>query len=84
MPPFAWGGVTQLRAGARARIPFRVLLDGEARGPSAGLDVDANANGVVQEGRLYQLIRQPDTVHEQRVEITFLERGAEAYGFTFG
>ena len=73
-----------LSAEARAPIPFRVLLDGEAPGPSAGVDVDEDGTGVLREGRLYQLIRQHDTVHEQTLEITFLERGAEAYVFTFG
>ena len=73
-----------LSAGARAPIPFRVLLDGEAPGPSAGVDVDEDGTGVLRDGRLYQLIRQPDTVHEQTLEITFLEPGAEAYVFTFG
>jgi thiol-disulfide isomerase/thioredoxin len=73
-----------LSAGARAPIPFSVLLDGEAPGPSAGVDVDEDGNGVLWDGRLYQLIRQHDTVHEKTLEITFLERGAEAYSFTFG
>ena len=73
-----------LCAGARAPIPFRVLLDGEAPGPSAGVDVDEDGNGVLRDGRLYQLIRQPDTVHEHTLQITFLEPGAEAYVFTFG
>ena len=73
-----------LSAGARASIPFRVLLDGEAPGPSAGVDVDEDGTGVLRDGRLYQLIRHHDTVHEQTLEITFLERGAEAYVFTFG
>jgi Thioredoxin like C-terminal domain/AhpC/TSA family len=73
-----------LSAGARAHIRFRVLLDGEAPGSSAGVDVDEDGNGVLRDGRLYQLIRQRDTVHERTLEITFLERGAEAYVFTFG
>ena len=73
-----------LSAGARAPIPFRVLLDGEAPGPSAGVDVQDDGTGVLRDGRLYQLIRQHDTVHEQTLEITFLEPGAEAYVFTFG
>ena len=73
-----------LCAGARAPIPFRVLLDGAAPGPSAGVDVDEDGNGMLREGRLYQLIRQPDTVHEHTLQITFLEPGAEAYAFTFG
>jgi thiol-disulfide isomerase/thioredoxin len=73
-----------LSAGARAPIPFHVLLDGEAPGPSAGVDVDEDGTGVLQDGRLYQLIRQPETIHDRTLEITFHERGAEAYVFTFG
>ena len=38
-------------------IPFRVLLDGEAPGPSHGVDVDEDGNGVLHDGRLYQLVR---------------------------
>ena len=70
--------------GAREPIPFRVLLDGEAPGPSHGVDVDEEGNGVLREGRMYQLVRQHDTVRERTLEITFLEPGAEAYSFTFG
>jgi hypothetical protein len=65
-------------------IPFRVLLDGEPPGPSHGVDVDEQGNGVLREGLLYQLVREHDAVHERTVEITFLEPGAEAYAFTFG
>jgi hypothetical protein len=73
-----------LSAGSREQIPFRVLLDGEAPGPSAGVDVDNDGNGVLRDGRLYQLARQHDGVRERTVEITFSEPGAEAYAFTFG
>jgi len=73
-----------LSPGAQEPIPFRVLLDGEAPGPSCGVDVDEDGNGLLREGRLYQLVRERDAVHEQTLEITFLERGAEAYAFTFG
>ena len=73
-----------LSARAGAPIPFRVLLDGEAPGQSAGVDVDEDGAGVLRDGRLYQLIRQHDTIHEHTLQITFLERGAEAYSFTFG
>jgi hypothetical protein len=61
-----------------------VTLDGEAPGTSHGVDVDAEGNGVLRDGRMYQLVRQPDTVREGTLEITFLEPGAEAYAFTFG
>jgi thiol-disulfide isomerase/thioredoxin len=74
--------VMSTRAGAP--IPFRVLLDGEAPGPSHGVDVDADGNGTLREGRMYQLVRQPGAIRERTLEITFLELGAEAYSFTFG
>jgi len=73
-----------LAPGAREPIPFRMLLDGEAPGPSHGVDVDENGNGLLRDGRLYQLVREHDAVRERTLEITFLERGAEAYVFTFG
>ena len=68
----------------RGPIPFRVLLDGEAPGPSHGVDVDDDGNGLLRDGRLYQLVRERDAVRERTLEITFLEPGAEAYSFTFG
>ncbi|MEN3282653.1 MAG: hypothetical protein V7607_3793 [Solirubrobacteraceae bacterium] len=73
-----------LSPGAREPIAFRVLLDGQAPGPSHGVDVDGDGNGVLRDGRLYQLVRQHDAVHERTLQITFLEPGAEAYVFTFG
>jgi hypothetical protein len=73
-----------LSSGAREPIPFRVLLDGQAPGPSHGVDVDSDGNGVLRDGRLYQLVRVHDAVQERTLEITFLEPGAEAYVFTFG
>jgi thiol-disulfide isomerase/thioredoxin len=73
-----------LSPGAHEPIPFRVLLDGAAPGLSHGVDVDEDGNGLLRDGRLYQLVRQHDTVRERTLEITFLEPGAEAYAFTFG
>ncbi|KAB1914340.1 redoxin domain-containing protein [Micromonospora sp. AMSO31t] len=73
-----------LSPGTRDPIPFRLLLDGAAPGPAHGDDVDEDGNGLLREGRLYQLVRQRDTVREGTLEITFLEPGAEAYVFTFG
>ena len=73
-----------LSPGAREPIPFRVTLDGEPPGPSHGVDVDEEGNGLLREGRMYQLVREHDTVRERTLEITFLEPGAEAYSFTFG
>jgi hypothetical protein len=48
------------------------------------VDVDEGGNGVLREGRLYQLVREPDTVRERTLQITFSEPGAGAYVFTFG
>jgi thiol-disulfide isomerase/thioredoxin len=73
-----------LSPGKGEPIPFRVLLDGEAPGPSHGVDVDEDGNGLLREGRLYQLVREHDAVRERTLEIRFREPGAEAYAFTFG
>ena len=73
-----------LSPGARAPIRFRVLVDGAPPGSSHGVDVDEEGNGVLRDGRMYQLVRAHDTVRRRTLEITFLEPGAEAYAFTFG
>jgi Thioredoxin like C-terminal domain len=73
-----------LSHGDRDPIPFRVTLDGEAPGGSHGLDVDEHGDGLLADGRLYQLIRQPGEVRDRTLDITFLEMGAQAYVFTFG
>jgi len=73
-----------LSPGAHEPIPFRVLVDGAPPGPSHGVDVDEEGNGLLGEGRMYQLVRERDAVRERTLEITFLEPGAEAYSFTFG
>jgi thiol-disulfide isomerase/thioredoxin len=65
-------------------IPFRVLLDGRSPGSSHGEDVDEHGAGALRGGRMYQLLRQRDEVRERTLQITFLERGARAYAFTFG
>jgi hypothetical protein len=73
-----------LSPGAGTEVAFRVRLDGEAPGGSRGVDVDEDGNGVLREGRMYQLLRQQGTVRERTLEIAFLEPDAEAYAFTFG
>lgn len=73
-----------LASRATQPIPFRVRLDGEAPGRSHGVDVDEDGNGLLQDGRMYQLTRAHDAIRERTLEITFLEPGAEAYAFTFG
>ncbi len=66
------------------RVRFRVLLDGAAPGSAHGSDTDAGGAGVIDQQRLYQLIRQGGDVGEHVFTIEFLDAGAEAYSFTFG
>jgi thiol-disulfide isomerase/thioredoxin len=73
-----------LNSQANEPIPFRVLIDGEAPGRSHGVDADDDGSGSLRGGRMYQLVREHDTVRERTLEITFLASGAEAYAFTFG
>jgi hypothetical protein len=61
-----------------------VLLDGKPPGRSHGVDTDEDGNGVLRAGRMYQLVREHGSVHEQTLEITLLKPGAEAHAFTFG
>ena len=48
------------------------------------LDVDEEGNGTLDQPRLYQLVRQQESIADRTFEITFLAPGAEAYVFTFG
>jgi thiol-disulfide isomerase/thioredoxin len=73
-----------LSRSAQAPVPFRVTIDRQAPGASHGTDIDADGNGMLDAGRLYQLIREVGEVRERTIEITFLEPGAETYAFTFG
>jgi thiol-disulfide isomerase/thioredoxin len=73
-----------MASGAPEPIPFRVTLDGEAPGPSHGVDVAEDGSGVLQDGRMYQLVRQHDGVSDRTLEVTFDAPGAQAYSFTFG
>lgn len=67
-----------------ASIAYRVTLDGQPPGTAHGVDANAAGLGMVTEQRLYQLIRQPDTVTDRLFEIEFLDPGADVYVFTFG
>jgi thiol-disulfide isomerase/thioredoxin len=73
-----------LSSATGAPIPFRIAVDGDAPGASHGVDVDDLGNGLLRDGRLYQLVRERGVVRERTLEITFFESGAEAYAFTFG
>jgi len=65
-------------------VPFRVSIDGEPPGLSGGSDVDQDGSGLLGEQRMYQLIRQQGPIDDRTFEIEFLDRGAEAFVFTFG
>jgi thiol-disulfide isomerase/thioredoxin len=65
-------------------VRFRVRIDGERPGVAHGIDVDVNGDSTMRAPRLYQLIRQTGTIDDRLFEIEFLERGVEAYAFTFG
>lgn len=67
-----------------AAVRFRVTVDGASPGAARGSDVGADGHGVIADQRLYQLIRQPGAIEDRRVEIEFLDAGAEAFAFTFG
>lgn len=65
-------------------VPFRVTLDGEPPGTSRGIDVDEEGNGMLDGGRMYQLVRQEGEIVDRTVVVTFSERDPEAYVLTFG
>ena len=73
-----------LSRSAAAPVRFHVTIDGETPGASHGTDIDSDGHGMLDAGRLYQLIREVGDVRERTFEITFAEPGAEAYAFTFG
>jgi thiol-disulfide isomerase/thioredoxin len=73
-----------LRSRAGTVVPFRVLVDGQAPGTAHGLDVDEEGQGTLAQPRLYQLVREPGSITDRTFEIEFLDRGVEAYVFTFG
>lgn len=64
--------------------PFRVTLDGQPPGRAHGIDVDEDGNGVVEETRLYQLIRQRGTISDRQFGIEFRGTDVAALCFTFG
>jgi hypothetical protein len=47
-------------------------------------DVDADGRGVVDEHRLYQVIRESGGISDHTFEIEFFDPGIQAYAFTFG
>ncbi len=70
--------------GSNKAVRIRVTLDGKAPGENHGSDIAPDGSGVIQEQRLYQLIRQNDKISDHVFKIEFLDSGAEAFAFTFG
>jgi thiol-disulfide isomerase/thioredoxin len=64
--------------------PFTVRLDGQPPGDDHGIDVDESGAGVLDEPRMYQLVRRRGPIRQRSAEITFDEPGVGAYVFTFG
>ena len=65
-------------------VRFVVKLDGAAPGENCGVDAASDGSGVIQEPRLYQLIRQKGPIVDRTFEIEFLDPGVQALDFTFG
>lgn len=65
-------------------VRFRITIDGQAPGVDAGMDVDAQGFGTIEAQRLYQLVRQNQSIRERTFEIEFLDAGAQVFAFTFG
>ena len=69
---------------AGSLVKFRVLIDGRPPGGNHGIDIDDEGYGVVNEQRLYQLIRQSGNIVDHEFNIEFFDSGVEAFSFTFG
>jgi Thioredoxin like C-terminal domain len=65
-------------------VRFRVSIDGRPSGHAHGLDVDAAGEGILDEPRMYQLLRQGHPVTDRTAEIAFPDGDVEAFVITFG
>ncbi len=64
-------------------VRVRVRVDAQPPGANHGADINAAGEGVVNNERLYQLLRFP-APGEHTFEIEFLDPGARVFSFTFG
>ena len=62
----------------------RVSIDREPLRDASGSDVDDDGAGLLTEPHMYQLVRQRGPITDRLFTIDFLDRGAEAFAFTFG
>jgi thiol-disulfide isomerase/thioredoxin len=69
---------------AGSSLRYRVTLDGKPPGTAQGVDIDAAGNGILDQPRMYQLIRQTGAIADRVIEIEFFGAGAEVFVFTFG
>jgi hypothetical protein len=67
-----------------APVRFSVRVDGGPPGDAHGVDAEPSGEGLVDEPRMYQLVRRRGAVAPSTFEITFLDAGVRAYVFTFG
>lgn len=65
-------------------IKFKILIDGRPPVSTHGLDVDSAGNGTIVEQRMYQLVREQNSVVDREFQIEFLSPNVEVYVFTFG
>ena len=64
-------------------VRFRVTVDETAPGNNHGADINAAGEGVINEQRLYQLVRQKGR-HRTLIQNSFCCPGVEIFVFTFG
>ena len=65
-------------------IRFRITVDGLPPGANHGADVEPGGAGHIDAPRMYQLVRQRQTIADRTFQIEFLDPGVRAYAFTFG
>jgi len=65
-------------------VAFRVTLDGNDVGESAGTDVGTDGRGTATRRDTFQLVRTRGPVTDRTLEIEFLTSGVAAYCVTFG
>jgi hypothetical protein len=65
-------------------VRFRVTVDETAPGNNHGADINTAGEGVINEQRLYQLIRQKGPVTECSFQNSVCCPGVEIFGFRFG
>lgn len=70
-------------ASSKAGTKVKITIDGKPLGKNAGADVDKNGEVLIQENKMYKLIKGAEYgVHTIRIEVE--GSGLEAYTFTFG